>query len=99
MTSFITEELSHRVNRFRDDQVRTNTDIDRRLQSLEDANAELKHRLGVLTRLLIAKQVFSAAEIASVLAESAQVAVVSDEDSHSGRSESSTTDREPDGES
>ena len=73
MSTLITEELSQRVNRVRDDQARVNLELAHRLKTLEEANAELKHRLSVLTRLLIAKQIFSAAEIAAALTESKPV--------------------------
>jgi hypothetical protein len=69
MSSLITEELSHRVNRVRDDQARVNGELVLRLKALEEANAELKHRFSVLTRMLIAKQICSAAEIAAALTE------------------------------
>ena len=70
MSSLITEELSQRINRSRDDQSRVNVELGRRIQTLEEENQELKHRLAVLTRVLIANRVFSAAEIATALAES-----------------------------
>ena len=66
--SFLTEELAHRLNWMRDEQARTNANVESRIKSLEAENKDVRNRLMVLTRLLIAKQVASAEEIAMALA-------------------------------
>ena len=71
--SYQQEELSQRVNRLRDDQARANSLFERRLQTLEAENVELRNRLTVLTRLLISRQIASAEEIATALAAMAPV--------------------------
>ena len=70
MSNFLIEELSHRVNRIRDDQARTNTSLETRIKELQDENKEVRNRLTVLTRLLIARQIATAEEIATALAAS-----------------------------
>ena len=64
----MTEDIVYRLNWMRDEQSRTNLAIDGRLKMLEDENKDIRARLTVLTRLLIAKQVASAEEIATALA-------------------------------
>ena len=66
--SFMTEELGHRLNWLRDEQTRTNANFEIRIKALEAENKDIRNRLMVLTRLLIAKQVASAEEIAMALA-------------------------------
>lgn len=70
MSNFLIEELSHRVNRIRDDQARTNTSLETRIKELQDENKEVRNRLTVLTRLLISRQIATAEEIATALAAS-----------------------------
>jgi hypothetical protein len=72
--SYQQEELSQRVNRLLDDQMTPNSLFERRLQSLEAENVELRNRLTVLTRLLISRQIASAEEIAASLAALAPAA-------------------------
>ena len=66
--SFMTEELNHRLSWLRDEQSRTNASIEARLRALEAENKDVRNRLTVLTRLLIARQIASAEEIATALA-------------------------------
>ena len=66
---FNTDETLRQFRSFRDDQFRSNLAHDRKLKALETENQELKSRLGVLTRLLIAKGIFAAAEIAALIVE------------------------------
>jgi hypothetical protein len=68
MSGFITEELSQRVNRIRDDQARVNASSEIRFKVLEAEARELRNRLNVLTRLLISRQIATAEEIATALA-------------------------------
>jgi hypothetical protein len=70
MSNFLIEELSHRINRIRDDQARTNTSLESRIKELQDENKEVRNRLTVLTRLLIARQIATAEESATALAAS-----------------------------
>ncbi|MBS0201860.1 MAG: hypothetical protein JSS49_03110 [Planctomycetes bacterium] len=70
MSNFLIEELSHRVNRIRDDQARLNTSLEARIKELETENKEVRSRLMVLTRLLISRQIATAEEIATALAAS-----------------------------
>lgn len=70
MSNFLIEELSHRVNRIRDDQARLNTSLETRIKELQAENKEVRNRLTVLTRLLIARQIATAEEIATALAAS-----------------------------
>ncbi|MBC8113674.1 MAG: hypothetical protein H7062_04810 [Candidatus Saccharimonas sp.] len=63
------DEALRQFRSFRDDQFRANLNHDRKLKALETENQELKSRLGVLTRLLISKGVFAAAEIAALIVE------------------------------
>lgn len=69
MPDFITEELSYRVNRIRDEQAHWNRQTQQRLTAIEDELRDLKTRIGALVRLLIAKQQFTAAEFATLVAE------------------------------
>lgn len=71
MANFISEELGHRLNWLRDEQARTNLAVETRLKALEADNIDLRQRVTVLTRLLIAKQVAPAEEIAMLLANAA----------------------------
>ncbi|HEY4262720.1 MAG TPA: hypothetical protein VGM98_21350 [Schlesneria sp.] len=71
MANFMSEELGHRLNWLRDEQARTNVSVETRLKELEADNADLRQRLTVLTRLLIAKQIAPAEEIAMLLANAA----------------------------
>ncbi len=71
MANFMSEELGHRLNWLRDEQARTNVSVETRLKALEADNADLRQRLTVLTRLLIAKQIAPAEEIAMLLANAA----------------------------
>lgn len=64
----MTEELNHRLNWLRDEQSRTNSSVEARLQALEVENQEIRNRLTILTRLLIARQIATAEEIAAALA-------------------------------
>ena len=73
MASFLTEELSHRINRLRDDQARTNAGFELRIKELEAENKDIRNRLAVLTRLLISRQLATAEEIASALAAASAV--------------------------
>ena len=66
--SFMTEELNHRLNWLRDEQARTNANLESRIKVLEAENTDVRNRLMVLTRLLIARQIASAEEIAMALA-------------------------------
>jgi hypothetical protein len=68
MSSFLTEELGHRLNWLRDEQSRTNASLEGRIKTLETENLDIRNRLTVLTRLLIARQIASAEEIAMALA-------------------------------
>ena len=63
------DEALRQFRSFRDDQFRANLAHDRRIKALETENQELKSRLSVLTRLLISKEVFTAAEIAAFIVE------------------------------
>ena len=65
--SFMTEELNHRLNWLRDEQARTNANLESRIKALEAKNTDVRNRLMVLTRLLIARQIASAEEIATAL--------------------------------
>lgn len=65
--SFMTEELNHRLNWLRDEQARTNAGLESRIKALEAENTDVRNRLMVLTRLLIARQIASAEEIATAL--------------------------------
>lgn len=67
MSSFLTEEISHRLNWLRDDQGRTNAGFETRIKELEAENKDIRSRLMVLTRLLIARQIATAEEIAAAL--------------------------------
>ncbi len=71
MANFMSEELGHRLNWLRDEQARTNVAVETRLKELAADNADLRQRLTVLTRLLIAKQIAPAEEIAMLLANAA----------------------------
>jgi hypothetical protein len=71
MANFMSEELGHRLNWLRDEQARTNVSVETRLKALEADNTDLRQRLTVLTRLLIAKQIAPAEEIAMLLANAA----------------------------
>lgn len=71
MANFMSEELGHRLNWLRDEQARTNAAVETRLRELEADNIDLRQRLTVLTRLLIAKQIAPAEEIAMLLANAA----------------------------
>lgn len=71
MANFMSEELGHRLNWLRDEQARTNASVETRLKALEADNVDLRQRLTVLTRLLIAKQIAPAEEIAMLLANAA----------------------------
>ena len=66
-TDMTDEEALRKMRTFREEQLRSNLVNDRRLTALEAENQELKSRLSGLTRLLISKQVFTAAEIAAVI--------------------------------
>lgn len=74
MSSFLTEELAHRLNWLRDEQSRTNANFESRVQALETDNLDIRNRLTVLTRLLIARQIASAEEIAMALAAASMLA-------------------------
>ena len=63
------DEALRQFRSFRDDQFRANLAHDRKVKVLETENQELKSRLSVLTRLLISKGIFSAAEIAAFIVE------------------------------
>jgi hypothetical protein len=63
------EEALRQFRSFRDDQFRSNLANNQRLKALETENLDLKCRLSVLTRLLISKEVFTAAEIAAFIVE------------------------------
>lgn len=71
MSSFLTEEISHRLNWLRDDQGRTNAGFETRIKELEAENKDIRNRLMVLTRLLIARQIATAEEIAAALTAAA----------------------------
>lgn len=71
MANFMSEELGHRLNWLRDEQARTNASVETRLKELEADNTDLRQRITVLTRLLIAKQIAPAEEIAMLLANAA----------------------------
>ena len=75
MSSFLNEETRQRFNQFRDAQTRTNAGFEERMRQLETENVNLRNRIGVLTRILIAKQIASAEEIANALTESIKPAV------------------------
>lgn len=74
MSSFLTEELGHRLTWLRDEQARTNSSLEVRIKALEAENADIRNRLTVLTRLLIARQIASAEEIAMALAAASSAA-------------------------
>ena len=63
------DEALRQFRSFRDDQFRANLAHDRKIKALEIENQELKSRLSVLTRLLISKGSFTAAEIAAYIVE------------------------------
>jgi hypothetical protein len=63
------DEALRQFRSFRDDQFRSNLSHDRKFKALETENQELKSRLSVLTRLLISKGIFTAAEIAAFIVE------------------------------
>ena len=63
------DEALRQFRSFRDDQFRANLAHDRKIKVLETENQELKSRLSVLTRLLISKGIFEAAEIAAFIVE------------------------------
>ena len=65
------DEALRQFRSFRDDQFRANLAHDRRIKVLDTENQELKSRLSVLTRLWISKGVFTAAEIAAFIVETA----------------------------
>ena len=73
--SFMTEELNHRLNWLRDEQARTNANFESRIKALEAENTDVRNRLMVLTRLLIARQIASAEEIATALSAMSTPAV------------------------
>lgn len=66
--SGMSEDLIYRLNWMRDEQSRVNAGLDVRIRALEDENKDVRNRLTVLTRLLIAKNFASAEEIATALA-------------------------------
>lgn len=72
--SFLLQDLSQRLNYLRDDHARTNAALEARLKAQEDALAELRRRLSVLTRLLISRQIATAEEIAAAFAAPAVIA-------------------------
>lgn len=81
MSSFLTEEISHRLNWLRDDQGRTNAGFETRIKELEAENKDIRNRLMVLTRLLIARQIATAEEIAAALTAAAVPPTESEEPS------------------
>ena len=72
--SNVSEELRHRITWFRDEQSRFNLQMEERIRQLESENVSLRDRIGVLTRILIARQIASAEEIATALAEASRPA-------------------------
>lgn len=65
--SFLVQDLSQRLNHFRDEQGRTVSALEARLKALEDDNTDLRMRLSVLTRLLILRQIATAEEVATMI--------------------------------
>lgn len=72
MSNFLNEETRQRVNRLRDEFSRSNSVFEQRIRQLAADNAELRNRLSVLTRILISKQIATAEEIATALADAAR---------------------------
>ena len=69
-SDFVTDEALRQFRSLRDDQLRENQSVERKLKVIEEENRDLKLRLGVLIRTLIAREIFSAAEIATAIAVS-----------------------------
>jgi hypothetical protein len=69
MLNLVTDELSRRVNRFRDDHERSTAKLLLRLDQLEAEVSQLRSRASVMQRLLISKNLLTAEEIAIALTE------------------------------
>jgi len=91
MSSFLTEEISHRLNWLRDDQSRTNLAVETRLRELEAENKDIRNRLMVLTRLLIARQIATAEEIAAALTAASTPPVETTEEASAPEPEAEAT--------
>jgi hypothetical protein len=75
MSSFLSQDLLQRVNRLRDDLSRNTSQLELQVRRLESDNVELRNRVRVLTRILIAKQIATAEEIAMALTDGSRPVV------------------------
>lgn len=67
MSSISNEEVRHRLNWMKDEQSRTNAAFETQIKELQSENHDLRNRVMVLTRLLIARQILTAEEIATAV--------------------------------
>jgi hypothetical protein len=62
------EDLQERLNQMRDEKTAAAATQEKRIEALQEETHELKVRLAVLIKLLVAKNVLTAQEIASMIA-------------------------------
>jgi len=73
MVNLVTDELSRRINRVKDDQERIIARLQKQVQQLQAEVSQLRSRSSVITRILISKNLLTAEEIAAALAEVAEL--------------------------